>query len=458
MTDERERDRESTGAARPAGAPTEQVPAGSPRSDRLLGLLALVAVLPLVVDVSERSLPITQLVTGLGEQDVAGSRLHVVLPLIAILAVLACLRRTPSLMRPLPIVVILMIVQFTLAIGWGLAHGAGLIGFLFYVQTVVPLVAWLAAYRIAPQPRTLARAVMVGVLFTAVVALVFTVFHGGIDNAYSSSVALEDPIPQYRSYYPALMALGTAVGVASIRHDRWLSVATIASCLVLLPITWSRAGILMVMVAFSATVFFCHLRGRRWWAYLLAGGVTAAGFAVIGKIAMTIGLWNQRVVGSDLAESDSARVDLAQESTQRMASSPLFGDAFRPHSDQLLGGGVATFDRLFPTHNQYLDYGVRGGAIAAILLVAFLALTTLVLLWRWWISSRQDFEPMYGAGLGLLAALVPAALTELYISQTWSGVVLMLFLGSLAHMVETRRSGHRSSSGGAWLRSLTRRR
>jgi O-antigen ligase len=299
---------------------------------------------------------------------------------------------------------------------------------------------------------------MVGVLFTAVVALVYTAFHGGIDNAYFSSVALEDPIPQYRSYYPALMALGTAVGVASIKHDRWLSLATITACLVLLPITWSRAGILMVMVAFAATVFFCHLRGRRWWVFILAGGATAAGFAVIGKLAMTIGLWSQRVVTSDLVESDSERVHLAQESTKRIASSPLFGDAFQQHSDQLVGGGLATFDRLFPTHNQYLDYGVRGGFIAAFLFVAFLSLTTLVLLRQWWISSRQDFEPMYGAGLGLLAALIPAALTELYISQTWSGVVLMLFLGSLAHMVEQRRGGRDASTRRSWLPSLTRRR
>ena len=40
----------------------------------MLGLVVLIAVLPLFVDVSQRSVPILQLVTGFGDTDVAGTR------------------------------------------------------------------------------------------------------------------------------------------------------------------------------------------------------------------------------------------------------------------------------------------------------------------------------------------------------------------------------------------------
>lgn len=436
-----------TGApARPAYEPTEEV---SARTDRLLGLVFLVAVLPLFVDVAQRTMPVFQLVTGFGEADTAGSRLHLVLPLVAALAIIGLLRKRPSLRRPLPIIVMLMLLDFTLAIAWGLANGAGMVGFVFFVQTIVPLVAWLAAYRVSPTPRTVARAVMVGVLVVAVIALVHTLVDGGIDNAYYSSIALEDPFPQYRAYYPALVALAIALAVAQFRTDRVLAVATIAGCLLLLPIMWSRAGILMVVVAFVASIFWCHFRRLTWRGRFAVAGATVVVLGAVGAATVTVGLTEQRTRLNDLQASDSDRVALAQESSERIASNPLVGDAFQTHSSDLVGGAVANFDRLFPSHNQYLDFGIRGGAPALLLLVVFLGLTAWLLFWRWVKDAPEDFDPFYGAVLAFLMALVPAGLTELYISQTWTGVAIMLVLGATARELELRRAAARSDDTAA---------
>jgi O-antigen ligase len=423
--------------------PTDE-PTASARADRLLGLVFLVATLPLFVDVAQGTMPVFQLVTGFGEPDAAGSRLHLVLPLVAVLALAALLRKQPSLRRPLPIVVMLLVLDFTLAITWGLLNGAGVVGFVFFVQTIVPLVAWLAAYRVSPTPRTVARAVMLGVLAVAVVALGYTLLSGGVGDAYYSSIALEDPFPQYRAYYPALVALAIALAVAHIRTDRVLSSATIIASLVLLPIMWSRAGILMVVVAFVASIFWCHYRRLTWRGRFAVVAATAVVLGAVGTATVTVGLTEQRTRLNDLQASDSDRVALAQESSERIASNPLVGDAFRTHGSDLVGGAVANFDRLFPSHNQYLDFGIRGGAPALLLLVVFLALTAWLLFWRWVKDAPEDFDPFYGAALAFLMALVPAGLTELYISQTWTGVAIMLVLGVVARQLELDRLAART--------------
>jgi O-antigen ligase len=427
-------------------APTDERTA-SARAERLLGLVFLVAVLPLFVDVAQRTMPVFQLVTGFGEPDAAGSRLHLVLPLVAVLAVVALLRRRPSLWRPLPVVVMLLVLDFAVAIMWGLYHGAGLVGLVFFVQTIVPLVAWLAAYRVSPTPRTVARAVMVGVLVLAVVALGYTLLNGGVDDAYYSSIALEDPFPQYRAYYPALVALAIALAVAHIRTDRVLSSATVIACLLMLPVMWSRAGILMVVVAFLASIFWCHYRRLTWRGRLAVVAATAVVLGAVAAATVTVGLTEQRTRLNDLQASDSDRVSLAQESSERIAGNPLVGDAFRTHGSDLVGGAVANFDRLFPSHNQYLDYGIRGGALALVLLVVFLALTSWLLFWRWVKDAPEDFDPLYGAALAFLMALVPAGLTELYISQTWTGVAIMLVLGAVARQLELDRLAAQSDEG-----------
>ncbi|GIM64159.1 hypothetical protein Pve01_82430 [Planomonospora venezuelensis] len=431
----------STARARPVPEPTGEV---SRRADRLLGLVLFVAVLPLFVDLAQRTMPAFQLVTGFGEPDTAGSRLHLVLPLVAVLAVVGLLRKQPSLRRPLPIVVMLLVLNFTLAIAWGLYNGAGAVGFVFFVQTIVPLVAWLAAYRVSPTPRTVAQAVMAGVLVVAVVALGYTLLNGGVGNAYYSSIALEDPFPQYRAYYPALVSLAIALAVAHVRTDPVLSGATITGCLLLLPIMWSRAGILMVVVAFVASIFWCHFRQLTWRSRFAVAAATVVVLGAVGAATVTVGLTEQRTRLNDLQASDSDRVALAQESSERIASNPFVGDAFQTHSSDLVGGAVANFDRLFPSHNQYLDFGIRGGAPALLLLVAFLALTAWLLFRRWLKDAPEDFEPVYGAVLAFLMALVPAGLTELYISQTWTGVVIMLVMGAVARQLELDRLAARS--------------
>ncbi|RYB94298.1 hypothetical protein EUA93_08045 [Nocardioides oleivorans] len=435
---------------RPGHEPDGEV---STRADRLVGAVFLIAVLPLFVDAAQRTMPVFQLVTGFGEPDAAGSRLHLVLPLVAVLAVVGLLRRRPSLRRPLPVLVLLMVLGFTISIAWGLSQGAGLVGLVFFVQTIVPLVAWLAAYRVSPAPRTVARAVMVGVLVVVVIALGYTLLDGGIDNAYYSSIALEDPFPQYRAYFPALVALAIALAVAHVRTDRVLSVATIVGCLCLLPVMWSRAGILMVVVAFVASIFFCHFRGLTWRRRVGVAVVTAVVLGAVGAATVTVGLTEQRTRLNDLQASDSDRIALAEESSERIASNPFVGDAFRTHGSDLVGGAVANFDRLFPSHNQYLDFGIRGGLPALLLLVAFLALTSWLLFWRWIRSDPAEFNPFYGAVLAFLMALIPAGLTELYISQTWTGVAIMLVLGAAARQLELDRLVVRSGDATAGVES-----
>lgn len=411
-----------------AHSPNRRLP--SVNENALVGLMVLVATLPLYWDVKHSELPLARLATGFESSDVEPStRVHLVVPLVAILAVLAIWRRRHSLRHPVPLLVAGIVASFTVSIIWGYANGAGLYGLLFYAQTLVPIAAWFVGYRLGAEHRTIARAVMAGVLFTGVLALVFTLFSGGIDQAFESSRAFEAAVPQYRAYFPVLVALACAVAVTQWATDRWLSLSTLVVAAALLPIMWSRAGILMVLVATYGAIYLLVLR-RPSWRRLVATTVAAVSTAaVLAVVLLTVGLWRQRRELSDLGASDQNRVDLARDAGGRLGSSPWVGDAFRPSGDSLAGGATASFDRLFPTHNQYLDYALRGGFPAAVLLVAVLAATAWLALRRWRGRGADRAPANAVVCLAFLAALVPGALTELYISQTWTGVVVMAFLG-----------------------------
>lgn len=417
--------------------------------DRVVGAVALIAALPLFWDVNHNELTLLRLVTGTSDEDVAPStRIHLVVPLVALLGLLALLRRRPSWLSPLSLLLWGILASFTVAVIWGYTQGAGLIGVLFYAQTVVPLVAWLAVFRLGATQRTIARSVMAGVIVTGVLAIGYTAMHGGIGSAYYSSRAFEAFVPQYRSYYPVLVALAVACAVTHWRSDRWLAVPTLVLAAALLPIMWSRAGIAMVLVAAYAALYLLVLRRPDWRRLVTVTAGVVAVTAVFGAVLATVGLATQRTQLSDIQASDQKRIDLARSAGARLRESPLTGDSFRPAGSDLAGGVTASFDRLFPTHNQYLDYALRGGLPALLLLLALLGLTAWLALRVWWRTRRGPLPVTGITTLAFLAALVPGALTELYISQTWSGVVIMMCLGHAARSLTLSPSDdgeHRAS-------------
>ncbi|MEV0056424.1 O-antigen ligase family protein [Saccharopolyspora shandongensis] len=399
---------------------------------RALAVTLAVAALPIFVDPEKRSLTLLNIFRP-GAEDAADpdTQVHVAFVLVAMAAVLIVLRgrpwrvRTP---RPGQRIVVILFALFTVSITTGIQAGAGAVGFIFYAQTIVPLTAWFAAAHSGLSYRTTARIVMAAVVATLLLVFCYIFTHGGIERAYELSATVDSAIPQYRAFFPGLMACALAFAVARWSIDRPLSVAVVVACAIAVPFTWSRGGIAMMIIA--AAVAFIARPGRMSSASrLLALGVGVIAGLVALPEALDRGVIGKRESTTDLTESDDTRLSLAVEAAKRILDRPLLGDRFLPHDSVLIGGVQAKFERLFPAHNQYLDYGLRGGVLAVILLIALLVLFGM----RAWKLARTATDPdEAGYHAALLAVIVAVGFGNffwLYVIQTWTGCVLMILLG-----------------------------
>lgn len=392
--------------------------------DRGVAVLLGLSVLPVFVSVETKSLTIFRLFSPVA--GATSTRLHVNILLVALLTVSLLMfsstrgrnvGRQPQLS--------MLLALFTFSIILGLTDDSGRIGVVFYLQTVLPIIAWFIGSRSRLKPELIAQLVMWATLPTLLLAIVFTLTRA---NFYQAAIDLEFAIPQYRSYFPAVVTC--AVGFAISFRDRFrrLARATILASLAYLPFAWSRGGVLMLVIV--SVVAFALSRESGSISRRAAGLSVGALFGGLGLAwIFTTGIQGARQSESDITASDNTRVSLAGEAVGRLLSRPSFGDQFAPYSDVLVGGRTADFSRLFPTHNQYLDYGLRGGILAVALLVAFLWVTAKVSYRASRICSDAGHCNYHTAIVSIVVAVAVGNLFELYLTQSWTGTVLMLLFG-----------------------------
>lgn len=398
---------------------------------RAMAVTLAVAALPIFVNPSNRYVTLLNAFRPSVEITVEGqTQVHVAFVLVAMAAALIVLQGKPWRVRPAPAgqrIVLILFALFTVSVIVGIQSGAGTGGLslIFYVQTVVPLAAWFAAAHSGLSYRTTARIVMASVVATLLLVFSYVLTHGGISRAYELSIALDLLIPQYRGFFPALMACALAFAVARWSIDRRMSIAVMVACAIAIPFTWSRSGLAMMIIA-PAVAFITRPGRMSSTSRLLAlGSGVIAGLLTLPEI-LARGVLGER---QHLAESDDTRLAVGVDAAKRILDRPLLGDRFQPYDSTLVGGVQAEFARLFPAHNQYLDYGLRGGVLAVFLLIALLVLFGR----RAWRLARTATDPDEAAYHAALLAVIVAVgfgnLFWLYVIQTWTGCVLMILLG-----------------------------
>lgn len=322
-----------------------------------------------------------------------------------------------------------LLALYTGSILAGLISGAGVLGFLFYAQTILPLFAWYAAATGRIRPRTASIAVVgaTAVMLLGVVGVALR-STGGIQGSYGVVSALVWAIPQFRSYFPFIVMCGLAFAVSGWDMHRRLSLSVIALCGLTLPLMWSRAGLVVMAAAFC--VAFWARPGRSSHATRFFLGTLGA--IVLGAYAwesISSGVLAARAeVGSTAAASGESRLALAGQAFDRLVHSPVLGDMFVPYSSTLASGVQADFARLFQAHNQYLDVGLRGGVGAVVLTVGLLV----VFGRRAWRLRRSPDPAVASFHAGLLGVVVATSLgnmTHLVMVQSWSGALLFALLG-----------------------------
>jgi hypothetical protein len=400
-----------------------------------------VCTLPLFVNLSQHRLTLFNALHATAIADTTGTRVHIG---VLFIIVAACTTLGRSIGRPNRSLfgrafMLCLLGLFSGSMAIGALSGAGAVGVSFYVQTLLPLLAWYVAARSGLSPGAVGRIVMWCVLITLALIFAITLASGSIKVNFLTVSRLEGVIPQYSSYFPFLVMVALALAISTWELNVRLSRVVAVACCASLPITWSRAGLGMVAIA-AAIAFLTRPGGhnRQLRAVVLLAGVLSLGSALLRVLHMGI-LGERESNASVLAASDATRVQLAHEAVSRLASHPLLGDNFVPYSSFLVGGREADFARLFPTHDQYLDYGLRGGLVAIVLLVGVLSVYALRA-FRLALSCRdREMSCFHSALTAIIAAAAVGNFAQLYVTQAWTGIVLFFLLGVSAASEPARR-------------------
>lgn len=415
-------------------------------------ILLGVAILPLFFDPSRRSLTLLQARTVGDVDDAANGALHVGVVVVVSLFAVQLLRHAglPQKLFGKGLFLILGAWLTGALVVGTLAGSAGVLGGLFYAQTLLPILAWYAVASCGSfDPARVSDVVLGATLVTLLFVLGVAFTSGGLSGGYEVVDALVSVIPQYRSYYSLIPAVGLAYGVVSLDRRPVLSLCVVAAVLLSLPLMWSRAGLLMVVVA--GLVAFVAKQGRPGVvaARLMLAVVLVAGTGGLMLRIMLGGVLAARAgAGSTVEASGDSRLRLAHMALGRIWDNPIFGDAFTPYSNRLAGGTVVDLERLFPAHNQYLDLALRAGVPAMLLctavLVAFARRSFRIA------RGEDDSAPFHAALLGVIVAVMLGNLTHLWLVQTWSGVLFFALLGvSSTYLLppESPRDRRRALSG-----------
>lgn len=320
-------------------------------------------------------------------------------------------------------VVWMLVAVFTLAMGWGMLNGNTLVSVAYWGQTLLPISAFVLGSWTRSTPLAVARGIIIGGLLPALLALTLT-YMVGFEGALAR-------LPQLHNILPLAIFVGTVFAVAYVDKAPNLALTSLVVAALILPGLWSRSSLAFVVVGvgIAAVLGARNIRHHKRAAIVLAVvwlGVIAAGVAYQTTQGGTMG---ERESAATLGMAAEKRQAIYQAAIDRVMASPVVGDAFTTVGNIRLSSGVkADFSTLFPTENQYLDYAIRAGVVAAFLLVLLLFGTA-----RRSLALARDTQSDAAAfGRATVAVVVAAALANnfhLFMVQGQSAVILWFVLG-----------------------------
>lgn len=320
---------------------------------------------------------------------------------------------------------------FALLLGQFNFDGSLLLGISFYLQLLLPVASLLVGLRLSTCERgatAALRYLLIGL--TAFQGCLIIKNWAAISSGSPHTVA--QAFPQFLTYYPGLLALGSGLAVLEYSRARPLSVVFLASVGLVMPAVWSRIGLIMICSALGCGLVVSLSRDRakrltatRFFTYLV--GLVAATTVMLFFVRNALG----GALGARLADKggdvlQSGRGHLISQALALVLDHPLLGDAGRPRYDRGDFGGMEGLGlRLFPSHSQLLDLGVRGGVPAMLigLMVAGLLLT------YGWAALRRGGHGSHNVLPGVVVVMIGASVSDLYFTQAITAIPGWLLIG-----------------------------
>ncbi|MCP4204949.1 MAG: O-antigen ligase family protein [bacterium] len=343
---------------------------------------------------------------------------------------------------------------FFIALIAGLIVSPRPLSVVYFVQTCIPLVGFLVGSYLVDSVSSVRKIALLLVTVTTIsitLILILAVHYGALSSGWDSLRSLAKAIPQLRGHFPYIVAasLSMALGTFELVRGRWnkgLLLMAILIHLLFYSLTWSRTAVLMLgVVAITPVLLVLRSTSRRALIarVVVAGALLAGGVVLLSQYSALAKRWQLRGFGS----TDSRRVEYAVTSVKKIAGNPLFGRMFLADWEQNpLEDEPLRVPRIYKAHNQYLDYGVRAGLPAMILLGWIILRVGRDL--RLILKSSATVPEMRPLAVGVTGALLAAAfggLFQLILVQAQTGSLAWLLVGvtfSLADVV--RSSGSES--------------
>ena len=336
-----------------------------------------------------------------------------------------------------------LLATFAVALVAGLFVRPSWLNVVYFVQSTIPLVGFLVGGYLAGSTAGIRRIcfVLIGAsTFSIVCILVLAYSFGALSTDITAANRLARAVPQSRDYFPfiAVSSLSLTLAVfqfSQTTRQKALVGAAITAHLVFYTIVWSRMAFLMLAVVVAARLVLMGWYGWQGaWRRRIVLAIALIGGATL--LFTQVGIFKARREGGELQRSDSRRIAYLLEGASLVAENPIFGRMFiadwtrDPHPERDL-----RIPRIYKVHNQYLDYGIRAGLPAL-----------LVLLWIMWIIARDLRTSLRSSAgsperqslaIGISAALLAVVvgnLTQLFLVQAQTGSLAWLLAGTAASM------------------------
>jgi hypothetical protein len=255
--------------------------------------------------------------------------------------------------------------------------------------------------------------------------------------------------PQFLTYYPGLLALGVSAAWGLRRRYAAVAAVLIGSLVLTAPVIWSRLGLVVMCVAVIVPAFvqdnpasrFFRTRVRATKILLVCGVLAFAAGLVWLALSGIIGWRVDQRLSIDAGVLQSGRVPLMKMSMEEVMDSPVWGHAGKTMFDRGEFGGMRGAGlRLFPSHNQLLDLGIRGGLLAIALGVAlgFSLLRCAIYMYK------KPYMPLSATGAAVICVMLVASASDLYFTQALTAspgwFIIGLTLGEMkrAHLSDSK--------------------
>lgn len=333
------------------------------------------------------------------------------------------------------ICVLLMLFSFSVALAVGMIRKPSALNVIYYCQAILPIFCFFfGAHRLVDEDMVKkgVKVLVIGVAIFIPLAFLMLLRISGLNfgNLIKDVQKLSMVLPQFRNYFPFTLALSFAfvLFVGQTYQNRKLYWAVLLAHVAFMIINWSRTGWVMFLVV----VLF---RNRK----------PSYGVVLLGCIGTLFVLSQMSSTGEDnifqktliakrvgnvqgRQHGDGNRLQYATEALTFIAESPLVGRMFIPERAETSGGKAFAVPKLFLPHNQFLDFGLKGGLVGLLSFTAALVFSFLRVR-RYRHHATLDQQLMFQAWSAILVFAALGCLTQLYFTQAFTACVMWFLLG-----------------------------